>query len=229
MNPPCIVFDCDGVLLDSNAMKTRTFAAILSEHEPADVQAFLAYQATAFGLSRYRLIDAFFSDFSSREPHPGEAESMLARFGDLCRRDYARQPLTDGAMAALHALQARGVPMFVVSGSDETELNGVLETIGLAKFFRRILGSPKTKLENLRLVERDLGSPHAITFIGDARADWQASTDFGCRFVYLSPWAADRAGMTTLRSAEGFPEISRLDQVLPLLGLAAAPAEAMAS
>ena len=153
---------------------------------------------------------------------------MLARFGDLCRRDYARQPLTDGAMAALGALRARNVPMFVVSGSDEVELNGVLEAIGLAPFFRGILGSPKTKLDNLRRVERDLGSPHAITFVGDARADWQASSDFGCRFVYLSPWAADPAGMAGLKAAEGFPEIVRLDALLPLLGLAA-PARAMAS
>lgn len=217
MNPSCVVFDCDGVLLDSNAMKTDAFASVLSHHDPKEVDAFLAYQRTAFGLSRYRMVDRFFDTFSSRPPADGEKDRMLTAFSEYCREHYVRMPIIDGALDVLRALEARKAPMFVVSGSDELELNEVLATLNLSGFFRKVFGSPRTKLENLRRVEADLGAPHAITFVGDARADWQASQDFGCRFVYVAPWSADPAGMQALRAEAAFPEISNLRDLPALM------------
>lgn len=218
-SPICVVFDCDGVLLDSNRMKTQAFCDILADYPADAVARFLAYQTTAFGLSRYRMIDAFFDQHLGRPARDGEKQGLLDAFGRECRQRYPRQPVTDGAHETLEALASQGVPMFVVSGSDEVELISVLEEIGMSRYFQRVFGSPETKVANLKRVAEELSEHHAVTFVGDAKADWRASRDHGCDFVYVAPWAADPETMQTLKQEHGFKEISKLPELLKLLTL----------
>lgn len=220
-DPLCVVFDCDGVLLDSNRMKTQAFGDVLSAYPSEAVTQFLAYQTTAFGLSRYRMIDAFFDQHLGREAMDGEKAGLLEAFGRECRQQYPRQTLTEGVLETLDALASHDVPMFVVSGSDEVELVSVLDEIGMGRFFRRVFGSPTTKVANLARVAEILGERHAITFVGDAKADWTASRDHGCDFVYLAPWAADPDTMQGLKREHGFKEISKLPDLLEHLALGA--------
>ncbi|MDD3444502.1 MAG: HAD hydrolase-like protein [Zavarzinia sp.] len=209
MLPLVVAFDCDGVLLDSNGMKIKAFTDALSSY-PADVVArFSTFQQASFGLSRYRLVDRFFTDFLGRQAEAGEKERVLAAFGAICADLYPRQSLTEGALAALERLAAMSIPMFVVSGSDQAELRAVLRAIGLARFFRTIYGSPETKSANLARVGREAPAVRTV-FVGDAEADWKAAREHGCDFYYLSTWAADRLGMARLKAEHGFVEVGGL-------------------
>ncbi|MCJ2188716.1 HAD hydrolase-like protein [Novosphingobium sp. 2638] len=207
-------------------MKTQVFGDILSTYPPDAVDAFLAYQTTAFGLSRYRMIDTFFERYLGRAAIDGEKDMLLASFSKECRQRYPCQALTEGTMETLETFDRHDIPMFVVSGSDEIELISVLEEMGLARFFRRIFGSPSTKTDNIARVIALLDRPHDITFVGDAKADWLASCERGCDFIYLATWAADPATMQTLQHKHGFKEISRLPDLLEYLALAAPEAAA---
>ncbi|ATQ68128.1 MULTISPECIES: HAD family hydrolase [Methylosinus] len=218
----CVVLDCDGVLLDSNSMKTEGFAAVLSAYPAPVVERFLAFQRTAFGMSRYHLVGAFFTDYLMRAPADGEADEILSAFGRYCTENYPRQPFTDGAQDALTRLAAHGVPMFVVSGSDQQELRGVLEARGLARFFTDILGSPTSKADNLEKVLAACPAKRHV-FVGDAQADYLAARKHDCDFYYLSTWAADREGMARLKSEHRFAEITRLPQLLDHLANALSP------
>lgn len=209
----CVVFDCDGVLLDSNSMKSEGFAAVLSAYPTHVVERFLAFQRTAFGMSRYYLVGAFFADYLLRAPADGETDEILSAFGRYCTENYLHQPFTDGAEEALTRLEALGVPMFVVSGSDQHELRGVLEARGIARFFADILGSPTSKADNLEKVLAARPAKRHV-FVGDAKADYLAARKHACDFYYLSTWAADREGMARLKSEHRFEEIVRLPRLL---------------
>lgn len=210
------IFDCDGVLLESNRMKQAGFAQVLRDYPAGVVADFLAFQKTAFGLSRFRTIDAFFDRFLGRPAGPGEKEALLEAFGAYCRSEYPRQPVTPGAEALLHALAARGAVAYVCSGSAEDELRTVLEGIGLAPHFRAIYGSPRPKAELVaHVLEREAGrhAPGQALFLGDAEADYRAAAENGIAFLQVSAFAADPEGMARLRAAEGFPAVARLDEV----------------
>jgi len=207
-------FDCDGVLLDSNRLKSSAFADCLSGYPSDIVVEFLKFQATAFGKSRYRLFDIFFSDYLSRDPFPGERERILFRFSSLCSEGYPKCEITAGAVDALEWLKAQKIPMYVASGSDEAELRLVLEEINLSKYFSGIFGSPTSKLDNLKKINDLAPAAGRHLFFGDAKADWEASQAAGFEFVYISGYSADPDGMHSLQKQHSFRQQDDLSFVV---------------
>ena len=49
-----IIFDCDGVILNSNKIKTESFRKIMIQFDQSAVKEFINYHKNNGGLSRYR-------------------------------------------------------------------------------------------------------------------------------------------------------------------------------
>ena len=52
-----IIFDCDGVILNSNKIKTESFRKILRNFDKRAIQEFIDYHENNGGLSRYIKLD----------------------------------------------------------------------------------------------------------------------------------------------------------------------------
>jgi phosphoglycolate phosphatase-like HAD superfamily hydrolase len=193
-----IVFDCDGVLLDSNDFKTAIFRAVLIENGFAadEVDRFVEYQKMNFGVSRYCLFEmAINGEFGA--VHDVPLETLLSEFGVRCRQAYLEQAETQGMREALQRANRRGRVLYVVSGSDEGELREVLDVRGLSHYFAMIYGSPKTKVDNLRKVwsHRQATSgiePRRVLFIGESEADLKAAVSAGADFMFMAAYSAVR-------------------------------------
>lgn len=208
-----LILDCDGVVLDSNEMKCQAFAQILSSYDPSAVGPFLAFQRGAFGSSRYKLLDQFFSDYLGRDPYPGEREHLLSAFSTTCKNLYPLQSFTHGALYTLSKLVAAGVTLYIVSGSDQEELRTVFDQLEITQYFYSIFGSPNTKIENLNRIIAASSGRSSMIFVGDAAADMLAAEACGVPFVYMSGYAADPQGMEVLRKERGFPLIKDLTEL----------------
>lgn len=209
------IFDCDGVLLDSNSMKSQAFAEVLSGYDPELVTRFLAFQRTTFGLSRFRSLAMFFSDFLNYPAEPGEQERLLGNYGRFCAENYPRQSVTEGTLALLEGLKGRGKRAYVASGSEQFELRAALDVIGIAPYFVEILGSPRKKVDLIGEILKGENNPdpQRVIFLGDATADHEAATANGLPFLQVEAFSADPAGMTLLREKFGFPMVSTLSDV----------------
>lgn len=225
VSPVAIVFDCDGVLLDSNTLKTACFVEVLqaSGFGPADIEAFVVFQRANFGLSRFRLFEALLTWELATRPVVTQA-MLLDSYSQAVRARYAFCAPTPG-MRAVVADLARRTPLFVVSGSAEGELREVLAERQEAGFFRAIYGSPATKQENLRLVLAELEARDAaldrqsVLFVGDAEADFRAAVDAGLHFVYMDRYSTAQARMRGLASEHGLSTIDTLLDLPRLIGL----------
>ncbi|NJM23241.1 MAG: hypothetical protein HC907_33605 [Richelia sp. SM1_7_0] len=58
-----IIFDCDGVIFDSNALKTAAFREVLAAYPQEVVDKFIVYHQKTGGISRYVKLRAFFTEF----------------------------------------------------------------------------------------------------------------------------------------------------------------------
>lgn len=218
-----VVFDCDGVLLDSNEMKVACFrdAVEAAGFSPGDVERFSAFQRANFGTSRFRLFEALLGWDLERRPQV-DRDGLVALYAERLRHLYVEAAATPDMRAVVGRLAAK-LPTYVVSGSDEAELRDVLATRGDAAMFRLILGSPRTKVENLlTLFARPelVALPRsAITFVGDAEADWKAARETGCRFVYMDRFSTVQTRMRALAIEEGFPVIEDLRGLPAALGM----------
>ena len=199
MNIKCLVFDCDGVLLDSVPVKTRAFARLAEPYGEEARDRFVMYHAMHGGVSRTLKFAWFFREILNREITPEES----ARWGELFAR-YALEEVRQCEMipGARETLEKwRGIlPMFVCSGAPQEELRLVLEERGLSGFFKGIYGYPPTKDKILAtIVKESLLPADEVLMIGDATTDRDAAEYADTRFYGIGdllrggefPWSED--------------------------------------
>lgn len=217
-----VIFDCDGVLLVSNRLKVRVFAdaARSAGFTERDVAAFSRHVASNFGTSRIRMFEALLAREDLEHRPATSVEALVSSYAEQLYRKYVRCPTTPGMVGTLEALAASATPLFIVSGSDQAELRQLMSERGLARHFRSIFGSPKSKSDNIRTILADIGLKSGgggrVVFVGDAEADWRAASDTQARFVYMDKYSTAKPRMRTLASEHGFEQIADL-RALPSL------------
>ena len=188
MGCPVVLFDCDGVILDSNDVKTDGFRQAVDTFDTPVVDGFLEFHRQNGGLSRYVKFEHFFRDLVGLSDYQAEMKEALERFAHTTKNALLDCPLIPGVTDLLKQLNAADVPCFVVSGSDQHELRDVLHERRLDRHFRDILGSPATKLANVKAVLDGLaGMPiSGAVMFGDAIVDMETAEQCSLTPVFVS-------------------------------------------
>lgn len=183
-----LVFDCDGVLLDSNRVKTEAFRQVTLPYGCGVADAFVDYHVRNGGVSRYQKFQHLFSNILRRPAAPGEMESILDAYALSVREGLLTCPQVEGLQALRQQL-----PMsrwLVVSGGDQAELRSVFAARGLAPLFDGgIHGSPMAKDAILARELEQGGICRRALFIGDSRFDHVCARKAGLDFVFVSRWS----------------------------------------
>lgn len=182
-----LVFDCDGVVLNSNKLKAEAFYQAALPYGEGAAQALLFYHIENGGVSRYQKFSYFLNNIVEGQFGPS-LDALLRTYGGLIKEGMLSCQIESG----LYALRERtpAARWLIVSGGDENELRGIFTNRGLANLFDGgIYGSPATKHEILAR-ERASGniSGNAV-FLGDSRYDHAAATRAGLDFIFISQWS----------------------------------------
>lgn len=177
------IFDCDGVLLDSNSFKINAMREAVSDYPSVHQEEFIEYFKSNFGKSRYHHIEVFFNQILNRTAELGETEKILAHYASSCRKNYLTCSICEGALEIISSLDSQNT--WVVSGSDEEELIDVFSKRGLTQYFKGILGSPTKKSDNIKqILLKENASPDSFCLIGDSMGDYEAALDSGVSFIF---------------------------------------------
>lgn len=178
-----IVFDFDGVVLESADVKTDAFVELFAEHGP-DVQAQVKdHHLANMGISRFKKF-AWIHEHVLRTPLTDTGSRVLGeRFSSLALEKVLAAPFVPGAADALLMLAAR-FPLFVASGTPQEELDLIVDRRGLRLRFREVHGTPREKPEILTdLLRRYALAPTQLLFIGDGMSDYKAAHATGVEFL----------------------------------------------
>jgi phosphoglycolate phosphatase-like HAD superfamily hydrolase len=194
------IFDCDGVILDSNALKIQAMERALTGYSESEISSSLDYFAKNFGKSRYHHVEFFLrnvikvseSDFSDRY------SQVLNLYARACEKLYLSAAICDGFIEFISSLR---VPCYVASGSDQDELRQVFAKRKLSKYFIDILGSPEKKANNVRKILSE--SKGKALMIGDSLSDLEAARECEIDFLFVSKYSASPE---TVRSTSLFSE-----------------------
>ena len=182
-----LVFDCDGVVLNSNRIKTEAFRVVASRYGQEAASALVAYHLSYGGISRYRKFEYFLRVILGRSYEQAEVQAMA--------NEYSEQ-VCDALMQAEVTVDLKGLrrktlhcSWMMVSGGDEDELRQVLKGKGLDKLFDGgIHGSPASK-DEIFLREKTRGTlDNTAIYIGDSQYDHQAAQRANLHFVFASAW-----------------------------------------
>jgi len=178
------VFDCDGVVLDSNDLKTRVFREVAAEFGDEAAERLVEHHRLHGGVSRFEKLHWFVEEVLGRPGDRALADRLLDDFGRRVRLALEHCPTCPGAVEALTRCAGLG-DCFLVSGGLEEELRSVFRSRGLDRPFRAIHGSPASKSEILSGLRRRGALVLPCLFFGDSRLDHDVARAFDCEFVFL--------------------------------------------
>ena len=183
-----MVFDCDGVVLDSNRIKTEAFRTAALPFGPESADRLRAYHLENGGVSRYLKFRHFLESIVEGEAPAGSYERLLDRYAAEVGRELSTASVAPGLQRIRD--ETRSATWILASGGDQTELRGVFEERGLSRFFDGgIYGSPTPKDEILASC-RDRGLlDRPALFLGDSRYDFEVASDFGLDFLFVEAWS----------------------------------------
>jgi len=172
-NIDAVIFDFDGVLVESTEIKTDAFVELYADQGAEVMQAVKKHHLANAGISRFAKFRYIQTEILQGKPlSKAEENSLSAAFTDLVLSKILLAPMVAGARELLDGLLPH-IPMYVASGTPEDELTIIIKQRGLSHYFQQFWGTPGTKTEQIGTC---LNS-HKITaarclMVGDSRSDY---------------------------------------------------------
>ena len=186
-----IIFDFDGVILESNEIKNKSFKKLFASFSKKQIDDFINYHKKFGGISRYEKIKYFFKKnkiFNNKKI----IDEYLNNFSNIVKKKVLKAKYVPGVKKFISNLSKNNIPIIVISGSDQNELKEICKKRKINKFLK-IYGSPSDKFKNytnairyLKKINR-LGNNGLI--IGDSKIDYEVSKKFKIFFLYISQFS----------------------------------------
>ena len=188
----CIIFDCDGIILESVDIKAAAFARICDEVSPAHTAAFTEYVLLHGGVSRFEKLSWLIRLAFERDITQEESRIFSGKFAQYCLEAVIASPLVLGFKDVVARWHGR-IPMYVASGTPQYELEEILHQKGLDGYFTKIYGSPPSKAALLLNALRDCGAAAKQTvMVGDSKTDMDAAVIAGTLFYGRGAYFKDK-------------------------------------
>jgi len=178
-----IIFDFDGVILDSVSIKTEAYKVLFEEFPKEVVNEIVKYHELNGGISRYKKIEYFFNKLLNRYISEQEVLEYANKYSEITKEELSKENyLIEDSLTFIKQNYNR-FNMHIASGADENDLKYICEKVNLTKYFLSISGSPKVKSEIIKEILIYFNYKKSETIlIGDSINDYEASTNNKIRF-----------------------------------------------
>ena len=207
------VFDCDGVVLDSNVVKTEAYFRTAKTLGASDkqAQALVDYHVKLGGISRYHKFEWYLREVLKQPVTDAAMQAFLDGFAKELEIGLMECEVAKGLSELRH--KTSNANWLILSGGDQEEIRalfakrtwGSLEVLEsnetldsnqtlisdqiLASLFDGgLFGSPDNKdtVLSREIANGNIKLP--ALFIGDSKYDHEAAIRAGMEFVFLSDW-----------------------------------------
>jgi phosphoglycolate phosphatase-like HAD superfamily hydrolase len=171
-----LLWDFDGVLMDSMPVRDLGFETVLSSYPKDEVEQLLAYHRRNGGLSRYVKFRYFFEEIRKQSISAEQLKTLTDKFSSVMMQFLINEKLLIQDSLQFVKQYHDQIPMHVISGSDGVELNTICRQLDIAKYFVSVHGSPTPKSTLIGEVLRE--KKYALTetlMIGDSINDYDAA------------------------------------------------------
>jgi HAD superfamily hydrolase (TIGR01549 family) len=207
-----LVFDCDGVVLNSNKIKTQAFYDVAKVYGHEAAQALKDYHVQNGGISRFVKFEYLLTEILKKPIDQNELKQLLDNFAHEVKNALMTCEVAEG-LAELRE-QTKHANWLIVSGGDQEELREVFKARGLDHYFNGgIFGSPDTKDTILAREIENGNITRPALFLGDSKYDYQAAQTAGLDFIFLTQW-------TEVKDHQAWCKDLGLVSVLNLMSLA---------
>ncbi len=171
-----ILWDFDGVILDSMKVRDYGFQEIFKHFNTKKVEDLIVYHRVNGGLSRYVKIRYFYEEILSKDISEDEVNHYADQFSDIMKQKLIDKNNLISDCLDFIKREYKNYKFHIVSGSDQEELRYLCKELGIDHLFLSIHGSPTPKKQ----LVSDLMSTHKYLnnetcLIGDSVNDYEAA------------------------------------------------------
>jgi len=178
-----ILWDFDGVILDSMAVRDWGFEEIFKNFNSKDVSKLLKFHRENGGLSRYVKIRYFFEKVMGRDTSQEEILAYATSFSSLMKKELVNSSNLISDSINFIERNRKNYNFHIVSGSDDVELNYLCKELKISNYFISIHGSPTPKNELVKqLIDIHNYDSKNVSLIGDSINDYEAAKINGIKF-----------------------------------------------
>ncbi len=207
-----IVFDCDGVVLDSNIVKTEAYFRTAKNLGATDTQAqaLVDYHVKLGGISRYHKFDWYLREVLQQPVTEVAVQKLLDSFSQELEAGLMQCDLAKGLFDLREKTDSNWL---ILSGGDQQEIRDLFAKRKIAHMFDGgLFGSPDNKDVVLAREKANGNISQPALFLGDSKYDFEAATRAGLDFVFISDWTEvpDWRAFCAVNNITVLPNISQL-------------------
>lgn len=182
-----IVFDFDGVIVDSNHIKRNAYYEICSSFRNSkeivsDVLSEFEPNTRKFIIGK--IVEQLVKTGSIESKNIVRYKNkFIKEYGKICEKEVSECNEIKGALESIKKLSKK-YDLYLNSLTPLKPLTRIIKKRGLCKYFKSTFGGEKSKAENLRrifLTEKI--SPSQLLVVGDSSQDWKVVKDYGTNFI----------------------------------------------
>jgi len=180
-----IIYDFDGVILDSVEIKTNAFHQLYLPYGDNVASKVVEHHRANGGISRFEKFSLYHRDFIGQELSARQIQDLSNRFSNMIVGDIIDSKPIKGSIEFIKK-NSQNIKQFIVSGTPQEEIREIVKKLDLENHFLGVYGSPRSKssiVQSLLLTANLI--PESTIFIGDALVDYEAARDNQLRFVLI--------------------------------------------
>ncbi|MCK5322499.1 MAG: HAD family hydrolase [Desulfobulbaceae bacterium] len=185
-----IVFDFDGVLVNSVSVKDEAFYQLFLPHGKENASRAFTYHKNHPGMFRGEKIRRIFEETLGLSPSAEEISAQKSLFSRMVVEKIIAAPSVPGALTFLQ--KNSNQPLYVVSAAPQNEVREIVIKRGINKHFKSVFGGPAKKRDLLlHVFEIEQCDAKELLFVGDSLSDLKAAEEAEVRFLGIAPPGKD--------------------------------------
>ena len=208
-----IIFDCDGVILNSNFQKIEAYRNTAISYGASKIQAedLVSYHVSLTGISRNIKIKYFLKEIMGEHV----IDSSMKKLVDTLNIEVITLLKNCEVASGIEKLKShtKKSTWMVASGGDQEELRFLFKEKGIASFFEGgIYGSPSSKHQ---IVEEKMKDKNFLPtlFLGDSLYDIQTAQKYKLDFIFIYGWT-DLKDWKKICNENGLPYVEKIQDLL---------------
>ena len=169
-----IFWDFDGVIKESVEVKSDAFENLFKSFGDEVAKKVRNHHEENGCVSRFDKLPLYL-EWAGQDLSPSLIEDYSERFSKLVKQNVINSDWVKGVLDFIH-IHSKKQTFFLVTATPQSEIEEILDTLQLKKFFCRVIGAPvsKDKAINQMLSEFSI-KPEKALMIGDSSSDYDAA------------------------------------------------------
>lgn len=174
-----IIFDFDGVILNSHIIKTKAFYEIFKKYGKNIAIKAKKFHKNNIGKSRYFKFKFIFKNYLNKRINKAELINLENSFDKFVEKKMTK--LEPSKYLINFLKNKKKIHNFYIStGTPQKKIIKILQNKKLVYFFNNIYGSPTSKITHINRIKK---IDKNILFIGDSLEDYKVAKKTGVKFI----------------------------------------------